>query len=291
MSSSWYDLADNFCARRTSLGKVVNPYYESFATRRYNYAKSVDRKSLRLVFLNGVGKEKVNKTLVRDGRFIWCKGLRYEGNSSDGTRVLSFTISKGKKRFMVGENNILCLPSTVYVNNNAFMRNYDKIFTAFSSVFCYDKALKVMMKNDKREWSSFEEFESHIIEKSPYKTGSLVSARMGYFMPNRDKLSSKMESLVLSYCSENNCHNKQYELTDILSHRDKFLYKGNNTELIANFFQWCETHSGAIHPYGIILGRSRDTSSYAGRELYRVNFGGTIYEQVHPVQMEVINEV
>ena len=147
------------------------------------------------------------------------------------------------------------------------------------------------MKNDKQKWSSFEEFENMIFENSPYKTGSLVSPRMGYFMPNREKLSSQMDVLVSSYCSENNCHNKRYELTDILSHRDKFLRQDNNFQLISSFFKWCETYPAATHPYGIILGRSRDTSHYAGRELYRVNFGGTIYEKVHPVQMEVVNEV
>ena len=45
------------------------------------------------------------------------------------------------------------------------------------------------------------------------------------------------------------------------------------------------------HPYGIIIGPSLDNSDYSGREYYRVKFGATIYEKVHPVQMEIINEV
>ena len=47
----------------------------------------------------------------------------------------------------------------------------------------------------------------------------------------------------------------------------------------------------ATHPYGIILAPSFNNTDYSGREFYRVRFGGTTYEKVHPVQMEIINEV
>jgi len=50
---------------------------------------------------------------------------------------------------------------------------------------------------------------------------------------------------------------------------------------------WRETD----HPYGIILASSSDNNDYSGREFYRVKFGGTIYEKVHPVELEIINEV
>ena len=30
---------------------------------------------------------------------------------------------------------------------------------------------------------------------------------------------------------------------------------------------------------------------FIGREFYRVRFGDTTYERVHPVQLEIINEV
>ena len=45
------------------------------------------------------------------------------------------------------------------------------------------------------------------------------------------------------------------------------------------------------HPCGIVLGRSFDRDDYMGREFYRVRFGDTTYERVHPVEMEIINEV
>lgn len=46
------------------------------------------------------------------------------------------------------------------------------------------------------------------------------------------------------------------------------------------------------HPCGIILGRSfAGDSDYANRELYRVRFANTTYEKIHPVQLEILNEV
>ena len=45
------------------------------------------------------------------------------------------------------------------------------------------------------------------------------------------------------------------------------------------------------HPCGIILGSSLSSDDYFGRHFYRVRFGETTYEKVHPVQMEIINEV
>ena len=46
------------------------------------------------------------------------------------------------------------------------------------------------------------------------------------------------------------------------------------------------------HPCGIILGRSfSGDADYATRELYRVRFADTTYEKIHPVQLEILNEV
>lgn len=45
------------------------------------------------------------------------------------------------------------------------------------------------------------------------------------------------------------------------------------------------------HPCGLVLGRAFLGSEYFGREFYRVRFGGTTYERVHPVELEIINEI
>ncbi|MCS5550919.1 MAG: hypothetical protein NZ811_05325, partial [Gammaproteobacteria bacterium] len=77
-------------------------------------------------------------------------------------------------------------------------------------------------------------------EENPYRPGTLVAPRLGYFYPT-------------------------------VSPPD------------ANYL--------AAHPYGIILGPSLVNDVSAGREFYRVRFGATTYESIHPVQMEIINEV
>ena len=61
--------------------------------------------------------------------------------------------------------------------------------------------------------------------------------------------------------------------------------------IVHQFSNWCENIPEAVHPVGVILGRARNVSPHSGRELYRVSFAETIYEEVHPIQLEVINEV
>ena len=287
MTNTWYDLADHFCARRNSLPYDKNEFFEQFSIRRYNYAQTNDTKSVRLIFLKGIASDPTNRTLVRNGRFIWCKNLCYEGKNSENYRQISFTIGKGKKRFTVPENLVLCIPSTIYINNNSFMRNYDKIFSAFSSVFRYEKALKLMLRNS--SYSSLDELVSRVEADNPYKPGSLVSAKMGYFMPHRDRLTEKMHELAQKYCEQRFCSDKYSDLIKLLTHYHHLPSNENSTELISDFFEWSKADTDSDHPYGIILGDTRETSGYAGRELYRVNFGGTIYEKVHPVQMEVVS--
>jgi hypothetical protein len=51
-----------------------------------------------------------------------------------------------------------------------------------------------------------------------------------------------------------------------------------------------ETQLSTEHPCGIILGTSF-LDDFIGREFYRVRFGDHTYERVHPIQMEIINEV
>ena len=215
----------------------MNPYYEELSRRRYNYSPLPDTDSCRLVFLKEAGATKRNRTLCRHGRFIWCKGLSYAGRSPDGFRQIQFTVDGGNKLFMVKENNVLCLPSNTYVSNNRYFRNAHKTFLAFSSVFQYQNTLEMMCKNG--SWS-LDELAATLYKDNPFKAGTLVAPRLGYFYPQCDPPSSA----------------------------DK------HTE----------------HPCGIILGRAlRD--DYIGREFYRVRFGATTYERVHPVQMEVLNEV
>ncbi len=233
---TWGDLVESFCSIEKN-----NVHYEPFATRRYNFAASVDNYSCRLIFLKDVTKDKQNKTLRRNGRFIWCRNLRYEGRNGDGFRSISFTIDRGKKRFCVGENNMLCLPSHICVSHNRFFNSKAKTFLPFSTVFSYEKSFNMMVKNGPY---SAEKLCRLLRQDNPYVPGTLVTARRGYFQPQIQ--------------------------TDQLNKNIFF-----NRE----------------HPCGIILGPSAPKNSYVSREFYRVRFGNTTYDKVHPVQMEIINEI
>ena len=289
---TWYDLADHFCAREKSLidgGK--NKYFERLAARRYNYANKNAAGTVRLVFLNSVAKNKINKTLSRAGRFVWCKNLKYEGKGDDGYRKISFTIGSGGKRFFVCESNVLAIPHNTYINNNSYFRNYNKVFGSFASVFDYRDAIKVMKRNSSQRWDDLESYESFLQQESPFKTGTLVCARKGLFFPRLSKFQEKIEELVDRYCVENYCTQHNHKLKAYLSGRDYITRDKKLQGLFDSFIKWCAHTPEAMHPVGVVVGRSRNVSPYSGKELYRVSFADTIYEEVHPIQMEVLNEV
>ena len=242
---TWRDLIDYHCTSTRLLNKApqdemsLNPYYEDFSCRRFNYSASDDEERVRLVFSKEVLSDKRNKTLCRNGRFVWCKDLLYEGKDTSGFRTISFSVDKGTKKFVASENNILSLPSRAYVSNNRFFRTKDQTFFPFSSVFGYKKCVEMMARN---KGISLETLVKEIERDNPFRSGGLVAPRLGYFYPDYRKQG-----------------------------------KGVLT---------------SEHPYGVVLGRSLcSPGDYLGKEFYRVRFGSTTYEKVHPVQMEIINEV
>ena len=233
---TWDELRKDYCS---NLGQ--SPYYEDFSRRRYNPSSRLDNDVCRLVFLRGVLTDPRNKTLRRNGRFIWCKNFAYEGVGRDGFRTLSFTIDKGQKRFKVSEHNILCVPLKTYVHNHKFFRPHAKTFLPFAAPFEHPPILNLLKESAPL---LSEQLELQIVKDNPYRPGTLVSARRGYFYPEVD---GGIDSL------------------------------GHDV--------------GLQHPCGIVLGPSFSKDNYFGRHFYRVRFGKTTYEKVHPVQMEIINEV
>lgn len=289
---TWYDLADHFCAREKSLmDGGDNQYFERLAARRYNYALKSNPGAVRLVFLRSAAESPTNKTLLRNGRFIWCKNLRFEGVTENNLRKLSFTIGKGQKRFTVTEQDVLVIPGNIYINNNSFFRKYEKVFSSFSSVFACRECLKIMKRSDGYDWKSLDEFAEYIRSYAPFRPGTLVSPRMGFFVPRISKLQDKVADLSAKFCQEKSINNRKQELISYLSGRDYITTDQNLLKLFNDFNEWCKEEPSAAHPVGIVLGQARDVSPYSGRELYRVSFAETIYEKVHPIQMEVLNEV
>jgi|TARA_R110000803_G_scaffold194928_1_gene258098 hypothetical protein len=291
-TKTWYDLADHFCTREKSLlDGGDNQYFERLAARRYNYAKKSTPGAVRLVFLQSAGADSTNKTLLRNGRFVWCKNLRYEGINKDSLRKLSFTIGKGKKRFVVTEEDVLVIPGNIFINNNSFFRNYSKVFSSFPSVFNCRECLKIMRRSDEYDWGSLDEFAEYIASYTPFRPGTLVQPRLGLFIPKIDKLEEKMSELSGLYCDASALNSKRGDLISYLSGRDYITTDKALLDLFHGFRDWCEEEPLAKHPVGIVLGRSRNISPHSGKELYRVSFAETIYEQVHPIQLEVLNEV
>ena len=291
-SHTWYDLADHFCAREQSLiSGGSNPNFERLAARRYNYAKGSSPGSVRAVFLKSVAENKTNKTLLRNGRFIWCNNLRYEGKDEGGYRQVSFRIGKGNKRFHVSERSMLILPNNIYINNNSFFRKYNQIFSSFSSVFDYREGAKIMRRNSSEPLGGVEEYLSFLSTESPFKPGTLVQPRKGLFFPDLGVFQGKINELSKAYCDEHFLSHRHQELVAYLSGRDYITTNKKLSQLFQDFQAWCDSEPAAVHPVGVILGRSRNISPHSGRELYRVSFAETIYERVHPIQLEVINEV
>lgn len=229
---TWQSLEHEYCSNKTSLA-----YYEDFACRRYNCSPQSDKEKVRLVFLKPVLESKGYETLRRHGRFIWCKNLRYEGRREKQCRLFSFTVDNGQKRFLVSEQNVLCIPSKAFVHNNRYFRSSLKTFLPFSSVFKYQPCIQMMHMNSSHTKKSLL---ATLHNDNPFTPGTLVAPRLGYFFPDR--------SITKPLCL------------------------------------------ASSHPCGVILGPALG-EDYLGREFYRVQFGDTIYEKVHPVQMEIINEV
>ena len=113
------------------------------------------------------------------------------------------------------------------------------------------------------------------------------------FFPRLNKLQQAMESLTERFCKEKGLTKHAQRLNQYLGGRVNS-YTSTDKELLEMFYQfneWCEETPEADHPVGVVLGPARGISPHSGKELYRVSFAETIYEEVHPIQLEVINEV
>ena len=180
---TWGDLIDNHCHREWVKidGKdAPNPYYEYLANRRYNFSATQDETQFRFVFLKSILKNPESKTLVRKGRFIWCSSLKYEGLHHDGFRQISFTVDRGSKRFVASERDVLCVPSDNFINNNRVYGGKQKVFRGFSSVFSYKNTLDAMARSGN---IPTDELLRATELDNPYKPGTLVIPRLGYFYP------------------------------------------------------------------------------------------------------------
>lgn len=219
-----------------------NPFFEPFTHKRYNPSRLKDSKRFRLIFLNRTLDEYPKyKTLVRDGRPVWCENIKYEG-CDDRLRYFSFNLKGGKKRFTVSENYCFLLPSRMYVYPSwpSRLGRSKSLCARLGSVFGYPPLLKDMYANQDAVDETLEEFLARMRKESPIRPGVLVSPRVGLFRP--------------------------------------FESKDKDPDAMLETF-----------PYGLVI--RREEAKYQelyGRELFTVSFGGTIVENVHPIEMEVV---
>lgn len=289
--SNWLELAASHCTQASSISGEPNPLYESLSSRRYNYAPTKDAQSIRLLFLSPTLKDQRNKTLRRQGRFIWCRNLGYEGLSPDGLRQVSFTIDKGKKRFIVSENNVLCLPAKVFINNSRFLRDKQKLFRGFCSVFGYENTVQMMLKGPQAARYDYEDFLEILAADNPYTPGTLVAPRRGYFYPSAVILPEALEGIFQRYENVQPLGNQGRKIIQDITYHHRVPRNTKHLAMAQKLIDWVRTDAESQHPYGIVLGPSFENNKHTGREFYRVRFGETTYERVHPVEMEIINEV
>ena len=220
-----------------------NPFFEPFTHKRYNPSRIKDNRRFRLIFLNRTLDEYPEyKTLIRDGRPVWCENMKYEG-VSDNLRYFSFNLRGGKKRFTISENYCFLLPSRLYVYPSwpSRLGKSKSLCARLGSVFGYPELLKDMYRNQDNTNEKFDDFLQRLKEESPIKPGVLVSPRVGLFRP--------------------------------------IAASNKSSGAAAEMF-----------PYGLVI--RQETAKYQelyGRELFTVSFGGNIIENVHPIEMEIVD--
>ena len=247
-----------------------NPFFENALARKYNHSKRAGSDAIRMVFLNSLLRDcsKYDR-LVKGGKPLWCFSIKYEGIcNKTGYRQISFTLSKkSKKRFQVGEQHILVIPSRVRIYPK-FWDSYKQRCSNFGSVFSYAPLVTMMWASSKEFLSGLprSDFLKRIENDSPFKVGALVEPRIGLFSPWL-KRSSLIKSLK-----------QKHELS-----------AANQPD----FEKWCREADENVVPPGVII--SRDShghgdlkTNYYGKERLKVQLGGQIFEDLHPNELNII---
>ena len=286
----WIKYYQNFFGNRVEWGVpgVPNQYFEEISRRRYNYSPANDQSRVRLLFPKQVlSRHPQYKTLVRNGRAIWCFDLKYEGVSSSGYRQFSFNLKGGKKRFTVEERDALCIPVHCSVIPQPWRPNHRSL-APFGTVFGYEQAVRIMYQNREDLSLTLSAFEQIILGASPYQPGALVRPRLPYYYPREPR-----EEVLI-------------RLAELFSRRDpesftpvgelkEYLRMNANTNpppCLKEFLEWCSTAPAAQHPYGLVLATAAASKTFYATEFYRISFGEHIYEDIHPFELEIVkNEV
>ena len=247
-------------ANRNALGSP-NPFYEPALARKYNHSTRAGSPAIRVVFLNSIMTQEpaVGKRLQNNRNPFWCFNMSYEGVSKEtGYRKVSFTLAENSQKiFIVEEQHILVVPARVRIYPK-FYDNFKQRCSSFGSLFAYEPATHMMWKNS--DFKLYEDFLSEIQKDNPLKAGTLVKPRMGLFSPWLKK-SLLVQNLKRKF--------QKRSLTDI-----------------NDFSEWCNSEENIVPP-GVIMSVNGAINLYA-KEKYRVQFGGAVYDDLHPNEVTII---
>jgi hypothetical protein len=279
-------------------GPYNNPFYEPITNRRFNQVSADKRKSnrVRLIFLRTLLEDEpgYKRLCHKDGRPVWAYDIKYEGVDPDQGRVLSFNLSGESKRFKVGEKHTLFLEDDQYINPNHhfFMLSHRLAFSCFGNPFVARRCLKMMYRNSDGVESE-KDFIQRVQAESPIKIGSLVEVRMGLFAPDFKYRKNLLITMAEKYCDNfeyEEMHPKRTKLLKFLKGSSSFhgISETHEPDYV-EFINWCRESSECHFPLGLVLRKDPVPKNLMsnGRVSYTVKFGDLVYEDIHPVQMEV----
>jgi hypothetical protein len=303
---TWYNLKAYYSYHRTVLSGPYtksqyepNPMYEPLTRRRYNYSKIIDTNRVRIVFLSRLAEQKPDyKTLIRDGKPLWCHEMRYEG-IIENNRAFSFRLDGAKnKRFVVTEDFALLIPQRVFIDHTVSARFTPRTpYSQFGSVFRYDNCRQMMYKNrvEEHRHFSFVEFCNLLDNDCQIKVGNLVKPRVGLFSPTRQRVMRTgkigvniLQRMLDTYKSKigPTDHNTLCEVVQLDANLE---LNQREASILDKFLNWCMTSDEVLFPFGLVIAReSSINDGLFGKELYTVRFGPNQYDKIHPIELEVV---
>ena len=301
---TWHNLKSFYSYHKTVLAgpkdeerHLENPLYEPLTRRRYNYSKVTDRDRVRIVFLNRLLEIKPEyKTLVRDGKPVWCYDLKYEGLIG-GSRAFSFRLSGAKnKRFTVTERYALLVPQRVFIDHVVSARIFPRTpYSQFGAVFRYDNCREMMYNNRSEEHFrlSYREFCDLLDNDCQIKVGDLVRPRVGLFSPTRrnkkpDHGRNILERMLNIY--KGKISKKDHDtLCTVVNIDVSIALTERETDILDAFLTWCMTSDEVLFPFGLVMCRETSVNDgLFGKDLYTVRFGPDEYNMIHPIELETV---
>ncbi len=280
-------------------GPYNNPFYEPITNRRFNQVSSgkKDPNRVRLVFLRTLLHDEpgYKRLCHKDGRPVWAYNIKYEGVRPSQGRMLSFNLHGESKRFMVSEKHTLFLEDDQYINPNHhfFMLSHRLAFSCFGNPFGANRCLSLMYQTSETGETE-SDFIRRVQDDAQIKVGSLVEVRMGLFAPDFKYRKNLLITMAEKYCDKleyEELHPRRVKLLKFLKGSSSFHGISENQEpAYVEFVNWCRDSKDCIFPLGLVLRKDPVPSHFLsnGQESYTVKFGDLVYEDIHPVQLEVV---